>query len=362
MTTAHHHEQDDVTVREIPKLRYRAIGWVVLALFLATMAAWELKMRSLGLRPGDLDDGASHWAVERRKLAAGDHDGVVIFGSSRILFDTDLDAWEELTGRRPIQLALPGTSPRSFLARFAQETDFAGLVVVGITPELYFADFVSAFPEFATLQDNWQNESPSTRSGHRLGLWLSERFAFLEDQYTLTKLIEQVDIPNRQGVRGPYLEVWKLSETFAGRQTRMWPRVETDEFLQDHAKRVWMSRDRGALPPDIIEQAIEESRTAVNKIRARGGDVVFIRAPSVGAYHEREQRNAPRAVTWDRLLRETGAVGIHFEDHPEMQGLELPEFSHLTRESATRFTRAYVELLRERYVWLRPGAVLHPGT
>jgi hypothetical protein len=45
-----------------------------------------------------------------------------------------------------------------------------------------------------------------------------------------------------------------------------------------------------------------------------------------------------------------------------MQGLELPELSHLTRESATRFTRAYVELLRERYVWLRPGAVLHPGT
>ena len=35
MTTPHHHEQDDVTVREIPKLRYGAIGWVVLALFLA---------------------------------------------------------------------------------------------------------------------------------------------------------------------------------------------------------------------------------------------------------------------------------------------------------------------------------------
>ncbi len=35
-----------------------------------------------------------------------------------------------------------------------------------------------------------------------------------------------------------------------------------------------------------------------------------------------------------------------------MQGLELPEQSHLTREAATEFTRAYVGVLRDRYRWL----------
>ena len=104
-------------------------------------------MRSLGLHAGDLGDGVSYWTVERRKLAAGDHDGVVIFGSSRILFDTDLDVWEEMTGRRPIQLALVGTNPRPFLKRFAEDSDFDGLVVVGVTPEIFFSDFKSAFPE-----------------------------------------------------------------------------------------------------------------------------------------------------------------------------------------------------------------------
>ena len=44
-----------------------------------------------------------------------------------------------------------------------------------------------------------------------------------------------------------------------------------------------------------------------------------------------------------------------------MQGLDLPEQSHLTRESATRFTRAYVGVLRERYVWLRTPPVLQPA-
>jgi len=355
------HEQDDVTVRQIPLAHFVSMGWLVLVLVVAATAAWEWRMRSLGLRAGDLDDGPSHWAVERRKLEAGDHDGVVIFGSSRLLFDTDLDVWEEMTGRRPIQLAMPGTNPRPYLARFADESDFAGLVVVGVTPGLYFYGLVSSLPQFRDL-DFWMEESPSQRFGHQVGLWLSGCLAFLDDAYKLAPLVERIDIPDRPGVSRPYLEVWKLSESFAGRQRRMWPRLETDRRLQDHAMRVWLARDRGAPDAGLLTRAIDESRRAVEKIRARGGEVVFVRAPSAGALYERESRNTPRSATWDRLLLETGAFGIHFEDYPELQGLELPELSHLSRESATRFTRAYVGVLRERYVRLQSRAVDGSGT
>ena len=79
-----HHEQDDMTVRVIPAARWAAIGWLVLVVVLAAMAGWEWRMRSLGLHAGDLGDGVSYWTAERRKLAAGQHDGVVIFGSSNI--------------------------------------------------------------------------------------------------------------------------------------------------------------------------------------------------------------------------------------------------------------------------------------
>ena len=115
------------------------------------------------------------------------------------------------------------------------------------------------------------------------------------------------------------------------------------------------------VPKEQIDEAMAEIVAAVRKIQARGGEVVFIRPPSIGPYFAREERRAPRAATWDRLLAETGAFGIHFQDYPEMQGLESPEWSHLTREDAARFTRAYVGVLRERYVGLRPGAVLKPG-
>ena len=45
-----------------------------------------------------------------------------------------------------------------------------------------------------------------------------------------------------------------------------------------------------------------------------------------------------------------------------MQDLEVPEWSHLSRESATRFTRAYVGVLRERYVGLRTLPESEPGS
>jgi len=356
-----HHEQDDMTVRVIPAARWAAIGWLVLVVVVAAMAGWEWRMRSLGLHAGDLGDGVSYWTAERRKLAAGDHDGVVIFGSSRILFDTDLEVWKEMTGRRPIQLALVGTNPRPFLKRFAEDSDFDGLVVVGVTPDIFFSDFKSAFPKYLELSDLWRTESPSKRFGHQVGLVLQRYFAFLDDNYSLGSLVERVAIPDREGVRGPYLDVWKLSEQSAGRQYRMWPRLVTDRRLQEHAIKVWMGRDRGGPDAEALTRAIDDARQSVDKIRAHGGEVVFVRSPSAGAYYARELRNTPRAKTWDRLLQETDAFGINFEDYPEMQGLESPELSHLSAESATRFTRAYVGVLRERYVGLRPGAVLKPS-
>ncbi|MGB5131733.1 MAG: hypothetical protein WBO00_03900 [Steroidobacteraceae bacterium] len=342
---------EDVTVREIPDMRLVAAAWLVFVVVAAGMIAWELQMRSLGLVAGDLDDSKAHWAVERRKVAAGDYDDVVIIGSSRILFDTNLDIWNEISGRRPIQLAMPGTSPRPVLTHFAEDPDFKGLLLVDVAPEGFFIEG-RVHPDFAGALDYWKEQSPSQRFGHQAGLFLSRHLAFLDDQYTLTTLIDQLDLPNRGEITRPYLAVWKLSESYDDRQTMLWSQIETNQRLRRHAMQVWMSAK--PKPPDaaLLAKIFEQARRDVGKIRARGGEVVFVRPPSMGFYHEREERNFPRAKTWDRLLQETGAFGINFEDYPEMQGLEIPEMSHLSRESATRFTRAYVGVIMRDVPWL----------
>jgi hypothetical protein len=350
MTTAH--EQDAVTVREIPETHLGAIAWLVLGIVSVAMFAWEWRMRDLGLVAGDLDDGKSTWAVERRKIATGEHDGVAIIGGSRILFDTDLDTWEEMTGRRPVQLALPGMSGQRFLADIAGNSAFDGLVLIDVTPEQFFREG-RGNPEFEGVLEYWEDEGPAKRASRRIGQFLSRYFAFLDDQYSLRALIDQVEIPNRGKIPGPYLFPWKLSETYEDRQYHLWRAIETNERLRDHAIRVWLSLGGPPRTDELIAHICRDVRGSVATIRARGGEVVFIRPPSTGAYYEREQRNVPRARGWDRLLREAGTFGIHFEDYPEMQGLELPELSHLTREDAERYTRAYVGVLLREMPWLR---------
>ena len=310
---------------------------------------------------GDLDDSKANWAVERRKIASGDHDGVAIVGGSRILFDTDLDAWQELTGRRPVQLALAGMSGQRFLADLAANSEFGGLVVIDVTPEQFFREGPGN-PEFEGVLDYWSEEEPARRFGHRVGQFISRYLAFLDDQYSLTSLIDQVDIPNRGKIGGPYLGPGNCRrpmttgrQSCGGRSKRTSgcaPMPSTSGY-SGTGRRPTKNSSPGSAP---------NARESVAKIRARGGDVVFIRPPSTGGYYEREQRMVPRATTWDRLLRDTGTFGIHFEDYPEMQGLDLAELSHLTRESATRFTRAYVGVLRERYVWLRTLPESQPGS
>ena len=351
---------EDVTVREIPKANLAATGWLVFLLVTAGVIAWELQMRSIGLVAGDLDDSKAHWAVERRKIAAGNFDDVVIIGSSRILFDTNLDVWRELTGRRPIQLALAGTNPRPFLKDFADDADFKGLLIVGVAPDIFFGDWLG-IPAFSGVLDYWKDESPSERFGHQAGLFLSRHLAFLDSDYTLTKLIDQVNLPNRGEIVRPYLDVWKVWQTTDDRQTFLWSGILDNERLREHARLVWGPFDGKAMDPEGIARACKEAAEAVKKIRARGGEVVFIRSPSAGLYYEHEQRAAPRARTWDRLLKETGSFGIFFDDYPEMRGLEVPEWSHLSRDSAVKFTRAYVNVLAREVPWLKSRVRKEPA-
>jgi hypothetical protein len=255
---------------------------------------------------------------------------------------------------------MPGMSGQRALRDLAVNSSFDGLILIDVTPEQFFREGPGN-PAFEGVFEYWEDEGPARRAGHRLGQFLSRRLAFLENQYTLTTLVDQLDIPNRAEIGGPWLRPWKLAETYDDRQTVLWRGIEENERLREHAIRVWVGRARPPTDEAVIARVCADVRESVAAIRARGGEVVFIRPPSAGAYLERERKNIPRERGWDRLLREAGVFGIHFEDYASMQGLELPELSHLSRESAERYTRAYVEVLGERHVGLRTPPVPEPA-
>ena len=341
-----------VPVRDIPARPWPRILAAALTLALIAIGAWEWHMRALGLQAGDLDDGPSFWAEQRRRLDGGDV-AVAILGDSRILFDTDLDRFARLTGVRPVQLAIAGSGALPFLENLADAHQFTGLAIVGIADRAYFR----AGPGLGgPALERYRFESPAVRISFLLHRGLSRVLAFLDEKYRLNVLIRQLDPGWRTGVQLPGNErLWKLGSMTDDRQTFIWARDETDAAMQAHQRAVWM-RAFDAMSIGDLDKTFERTRVAVAKIRARGGDVVFVRPPSAPVLRAVEEKTVSRSRGWDALLAHAQVRGIHFDDDSAMQGLFLPEDSHLSRACATVFTDAYVRALAK----LTPRLTLSP--
>jgi hypothetical protein len=316
---------------------------VVLATAVLT-AGWELYWRGLGFVPRDYVDTPGFWGMQRQR-ATGDR--TILIGSSRMYFDINLGAWAELTdGRRPIQLALVGTSPRGILTDLAADSTVAGLVVVGVTPTIFFRTrrgYLGDFPERAA------EETPSEWAGQRLFMRLENLLAYIDWDTRLGAIIERAPLPLREGMLLDRA-VRKISVTQADRQTWLHPRILADSAYRQLARDIWLDgRNDPRRPPspgpDSVTVALAEIRRDIDRIRARGGDVAFVRFPSAGAVLEAEHRDFPRDRYWDRLAKEVDAVAIYYEDYPGLNAFDPPEWSHLSREDAERFTRALVPIL-----------------
>jgi hypothetical protein len=331
-----------VPERDVPSKPWPAMLAAAALVAALALGAWEARMRAVGLVPGDVGDYPSGWAEQRRRLDAGDVP-VAIAGDSRILFDTDLDRFERLTGTRPVQLALVGTNARYIVEDVARAANFRGLLIVGIADTSYFrADFGYGADALA----RYRFESPSQRSGRWLHGWLSQALAFLDEDYRLSKLVHRLDDGWRAGADRYYAATWKLLTMRPDRAARMWSRIEQPGQLQEHARWFWLHGPQRPPASDaLVADTIRRTREAVAAIRARGGEVVFLRPPSAGPLREMQERQMPRARGWEPLLREADVRGVHYQDVPAMQGLVMPEYSHLSGACATVYTDAYVRAL-----------------
>ena len=100
----------------------------------------------------------------------------------------------------------------------------------------------------------------------------------------------------------------------------------------------------------VEKEQIARAVKALAQLRLHGVRVLFVRLPSDGEYLAYEERFYPRQRSWDGLLAATRAPGLYFSDYPELQGYDLPEWSHMTRTEAERFTAAFYRII-ERDFW-----------
>ncbi len=338
------HSSISSSERPVPDRPWRGIFTGVAVATALLTAGWELYWRGIGFTTPDYVDSPGFWGMQRR-LATGNR--TILIGSSRIYFDTNLEAWAEVAGGPPpVQLALVGTSPRGILTELANDTTVTGLVVVGVTPQIFFRTrrgYLGDFPERA------RKETPSEWLGQRIFMRVEDLFAFIDWDTRLQAIIERQPLPLREGMLLDRA-VRKVSVTQDDRQGWLEPRVLRDSVYRQLVRDIWLDGmdDPGRRPPpgpDSVSATLAELRRDIAKIRARGGDVAFVRHPSGGRVLEYEERDVPRARFWDRLAKEVDAVAIYYEDYPELDAWEPPEWSHLSRADAEAFTRALVPIL-----------------
>jgi len=340
-----------VPVRPVPEQPWVRILLGVAVLLALLVGGWEWYWRDFGVRPS-ISNTFGLWAIQRRRIDAGEGDATVLAGGSRLYFDVQLPVWERLDGRRPIQLSFEGTSPLVAVEDLAADPNFTGRLVIAVEPDLFF----SGYEARAGAARYAKKESPSQRIGQWLSMHLIEPFfAFDDPDYALQTVLARQPWPERPGRDWP-TRVRKLAETEADRNTHLWRKVSEDPRYLELVRRIWAEGFQPLdddPPPEearrIEKEQIERMARAVARLRTRGVKVLFVRMPSDGPYLAYENREYPRKRSWDMLLAATKAPGIHFEDYPQLQGYYLPEWSHTTRAEGERFTAALYEIIQHDF-------------
>ncbi len=344
--------------RPSPQIPWRGITVVVVLVVIAAASAWEFYCRSIGYGP-TLNDNEDLWTMTRQRV---EPESVVIIGDSRGWYDLDLDELQKGLGKRPVQLAMGGGCGYPVLADLADDKTFHGTIICSFVPRLFFAP--PGTPpmergEKAVRRSHTQ--TPAQRASQYLAMPLEEHVAFLkQEELTLEDLLKRLPIPNR-----PSALVRPRSPPYFGthdreRRARMIEEcARPGSELQKRIQQIWLPLFTPPPPPSYIpkdvfmakiEEAIEkrfhDTVAAAEKLRARGGKVVFVRVPVSGGLKALEDRTTPRGQTWDPLLQGTGAPGIYFEDFPELAGFNCPEWSHLSAGDSVEFSKRLVPHLR----------------
>jgi len=344
--------------RPIPQLPWRGLTVIVVLIVIAAASGWELYCRSIGYGP-TLNDNEDLWTSTRRRVKP---ESVVIIGDSRGWFDLDLDELEKGLGKRPVQLAMGGSCAYPVLADLANDENFHGTIICSVVPWLFFAP-----PGTPPMERGEKavrrsyTQTPAQCASQYLAIPLEEHVAFLkQEELTLDELLKRLPIPNR-----PYAQVPPRLPPYFGtvdreRRARMIEECARPGKLQSTIQQIWLPLFTPPPPPSYIpkdvftakmkkaiEQRFHDVVAAVQKLRARGGKIVFVRLPHSGELKTLEDRSTPRAQTWDPLLKGTAAPGIYYEDFPELSGFNCPEWSHLSAGDSVEFSKRLVPHLRK---------------
>jgi hypothetical protein len=322
----------------LPWLR---VWMLAVMVFAGSVGSLEAYWRSQGFRP-TVADSMDLWHFWRQRVDRDDGKVIVFLGSSRITADISIDTMRECLGNyRVVQLGMSGAvSCIGLLQELIADPKFNGTVVCELDTPLLERSLWEGHRDFRTYR-------PRSLRTYFEGLaWASLADHLVVLQYPLT--LEEVFA--RFINDGPMSGRDKLRIRFRREIQWDFSKVpDLDEFRHKTTQEYKQRYEAYQFPTwDALAKDIEAINVMVRKLQMRGGQVVFLRAPSTGERWRLEDRFHPKKTNWERFAASTEAICIHFRDVPGIAGLSCPDESHLDYRDAPELTRALVRELTSR--------------
>ncbi len=339
---------------------FKKAGILTLILVLVFIASWEFYLRSIGY-PVSYNDDESLWSTKRKEIYKPINDETIFIGSSRIKFDLDIPTWELITGEKAIQLSFVGTSPRPLLDDLANDKNFKGKVILDVTEGLFFGRNTKRTEKSAIDGiEFYKKWTPAEKFSSVINYILESKLVFLEkNKFSLNALLDDVPVPKRKGIfeRPTFPRAFGMNTS--DRESFMSEIFLRDTLKQQKQKNNWakvgnLDKSPG-ISGDSLQTIFKLVKISIDKIKARGGKILFVRTPSSGAYYEAEKINYPRQKYWDSLLLFTNCQGIYFEDYPEIASFVCPEWSHLAPNDGMIYTKTLINILEKEKGWSFPN-------
>ncbi|MFL2870842.1 MAG: hypothetical protein ACJZ8O_08830 [Pirellulaceae bacterium] len=333
-----------------PSTSWNRMLIVVLCLTAIGCSVVEAIARTRGYQPAyPVHDDV--WTARWLELDNSPDDRTIFLGTSRTKFGLRLDEWEEVTGKRPLILAWPGSHAQPVLHELAERETYKGTVIVGVAPPYLFNSKDIPWTKWIYKILDKKDIAHISLSFY-LSKWgrdfLLTNFRFVNPAgFSPVELFRRnFPIPDREGMLLPWLPPYLFRQTHELQSQFIDGAAEDVESLSDLISRLkmddqWFAHYGSMDMPELLRKF----RADVKKIESRGGRVIFIRHPSASFYYDMTVRHFPRKDFYDQVIKATGCFGIHFEDYPELMVYELPDGSHLKPDDAKEYTRKILDII-----------------
>ena len=326
--------------RRIPTGDWRGIWLVALAVAIGVTGLLEHATRAHGQRPSVVDD-AVWWGVRRQAIEHNPH-VVALLGTSRMELAYSASAFAAAAPRvRAVQLAIDGMPPLGVLEDLAADDDFVGTAVVDV------AEWDLARPDAFTATRAYVERSHALwrAPGALVNRWLGSR---IQEHLALLSVggRELIAAAGERRWPEPRWVVMARDRTFQGDYS-----LATRQELRKRGDKAVGGVPASAPDPEAwLAVSLPRIEVAVARIRARGGNVVFVHLPITGRLAEAVERVYPRARYWSLFEARSSAPVIDLRQVPAIAALRCPDGMHLDQRDQATFTTALVDVLRGRHL------------